>query len=336
MPFATAPSFHLPIIPEDAMTTERKNLKMFEDRFSKYLVAGLFADTTHVEVGTDLLPDTFRADVLLIPSEPLPQNLQGAGLFTRLTGDARCLVEAFSGSVPEERLEANLSKLRLALQRAYRDQQGIPFPHGVLWLIFNYWPQKALDSVFSTQGDVIEQGIRRWQGLPRETIYAVNTSEIELREDTLLFCLLGKGGQRRQAVITIVQQRLEPYHTLLYHFDRSFLVMSQTQQLQQLDPETLQDFQELHDAREEALRQLGRELGIEEGRELGIEEGRELGIEEGRELGIEEGEQRKAIEIAKNLLAQSIPLGIIAKATGLPLDQLVSLNTPEKTPKKKR
>jgi hypothetical protein len=294
------------------MTTEQKNLKMFEDRLSKYLVAGLFTDTTYVEVGSDLLPDTFRADVLLIPNEPLPLNIQGAGLLTRLTGDARCLVEAFSGSVTEERLEANLSKLRLALQRAYRDQLGLPFPHGVLWLVFNYWPQKALDSVFATQGELVEKGIRRWQGLPRETIYAVNTAEIELREDTLLFCLLGKGGQRKQAVINIVQQRLEPYHTLLYHFDRSFLIMSQTQQLQQLDPETLQDFKDLHDAREEALRQSG--------------------LERGREIGLEEGEQRKALQIARNLLAQSIPLDVIVKATGLSPDQIASLgNSKEKT-----
>jgi hypothetical protein len=292
------------------MNTEQKNLKMFEDRLSKYLVAGLFTDTTYVEVGTDLLPDTFRADVLLIPSEPLPPNIRGAGLFTRLTGDARCLVEAFSGSVTEERLEANLSKLRLALQRAYRDQLGIPFPHGVLWLIFNYWPQKALDSVFATQGELVEQGIRRWRGLTRETIYTVNTAEIELREDTLLFCLLGKGGQRKQAVINVVQQRIEPYHTLLYNFDRSFLVMTQTQQLQQLDPETLQDFQELHDAREEALRL------------------------EGREIGLEEGKLDKAREIARKMLAQSIPHNTIAALTGLSLDEIAALIPPPPTPPK--
>jgi len=149
----------------------------------------------------------------------------------------------------------------------------------------------------------------RWQGLPRETIYAVNTSELELREDTLLFCLLGKGGQRKQAVINIVQQRLEPYHTLLYNFDRSFLIMTQTQQLQQLDPETLQDFKDLHDAREEALRQ----SGLEKGREIGLEEGREIGLEEGRR------------EIAKNLLAQGIPHDVIVKATGLSYEQIASL-----------
>ncbi len=303
------------------MNHQKKTLSQFEDRLSKFLIAGLFADTTYVEVGTDLLPDTFRADVLLIPDKPLPPNFLGAGLLTRLTGDARCLVEAFSGSVPEKRLEANLSKLRLALQRAHDDQKGRPYPQGVLWLIFNYWPQKALDSVFAAQGELVESGIRRWQGLPRETVYAVNTSEIELREDTLLFCLLGKGGQRKQAVINIVQQRFEPYHTLLYNFDRSFLIMTQTQQLQQLDPETLQDFKDLHDAREEALRQSGlekgREIGLEEGREIGLE----IGLEEGREIGLEEGRR----EIAKNLLAQGIPHDVIVKATGLSYEQIASL-----------
>ena len=97
--------------------------------------------------------------------------------------------------------------------------------------------------------------------------------------------------------------------------------MSQTQQLQQLDPEALQDFKDLHDAREEALQQKGREIGLEEG----------------REIGLEEGQQRKAMEIAKNLLAQSIPLDVILKATGLSPDQLASLDhSKEKTTHKKK
>lgn len=100
--------------------------------------------------------------------------------------------------------------------------------------------------------------------------------------------------------------------------------MSQTHQIQQLDPETLQDLKDLRDTREEVLRQLGREIGIEEGREIGIEEGRDLGIEEARK------------EIAKNLLMQDISLDVIAKATGLSLEQLTSLRTSptHTTPKK--
>jgi hypothetical protein len=93
--------------------------------------------------------------------------------------------------------------------------------------------------------------------------------------------------------MNIVQQRIEPYHSLLYHFDRSFLIMNQTLQIQQLDPETLKDFQELHDAREQALKQLG--------------------IEEGRK------------QVAKNLLDQGIPHDVIAKATGLSPEQITAL-----------
>ncbi len=289
-------------------------MQQFEDRLSKFVVAALFEQHTHVEVGTDLLPDSFRADVLLIPQEPLPTTVPGAGLLSRLTGDARCLVESFSGQVHEVRLEANLSKLRLALQRAHQDKQGQPYPRGVLWLLFNYWPQKALEAVFSEPGEVIEPGLLCWHGLPRETIYVVNTSTLEFREDTLLFCLLGRGRQRQQAVLKIFEEHIEPYATLLNQFDDRFGKMARSQQLDQLDKDTLNDLQELKDTREEVLRS----LGLEEGRGIGLEEGREIGLEEGRE----EGERRRAMKIAKRLLASGMPPEQVASVTELSLKEV--------------
>ena len=283
---------------------EKNRLKQFEDRLSKYLVAGVFGEYALVEVGTDLLPDNFRADVLLIPYQPLPTTMQGVGLLTRLTGDARCLIEAFSGSVTEERLEANLSKLRLAIQRAYRDGLGLRYPKGVLWLIFNYWPETAIESVFCEQGEVVETGLRRWQGFRRETVYAINTAEIAVREETLLLCLLGKGRQRREAVIKIFADHIEPYATLLNTFDRSFF-MSQTQHPSQLTPEDLEDIRDLRDTREEVLRELGRK------------EGREIGLEEGLEKGLEMAAQR--------LLRHGLSLQDVAEMLSLPLSRIQEL-----------
>jgi hypothetical protein len=293
---------------------EKNKIKQFEDRLSKYLVAGVFGEYALVEVGTDLLPDNFRADVLLIPKQPLP-TIQGVGLLTRLTGDARCLIEAFSGSVTEERLEANLAKLRLAIQRSYRDGLGLRYPKGVLWLIFNYWPETAMDAVFCEKGEVVEAGLRRWQGFRRETVYAINTAEIEVREETLLLCLLGKGRQRREAVIKIFAEHIEPYTTLLNTFDRSFF-MSQTQHPQQLTPEDLEDLRDLRDTREEVLRELGRK----EGREIGLEEGREIGLEEGLEKGLEMAAQR--------LLQRGLSPQDVAEMLSLPLSRIQDLAKP--------
>ena len=287
-------------------------MRQFEDRLSKFLVAALYDQHTHVEIGTDLLPESFRADVLLIPQEPLPMNIPGAGLLSQLTGDARCLVEAFSGQVHEIRLEANLSKLRLALQRAHLDQRGHPYPRGVLWLLFNYWPRKALNAVFAQEGELVEPGILRWQGLPRETIYVVNTSKIEFREDTLLFCLLGMGRQRKLAVLKIFKEGIEPYMTLLNQFDDRFKQMAHSHQHSQLDSETLNDLIELRDTREEVLRSLGKEEGREEG----------------RKIGLEEGEMRKAKEIAGKLLATGMSAEQVASITELELKEVQSLLKP--------
>ena len=70
-------------------------MKQFEDRLGKYIIGTLFGDYTHVEIGTDLLPNTFYADILLIPDKPLPDDIPGVGFLTRLTQDARCLIEPF-------------------------------------------------------------------------------------------------------------------------------------------------------------------------------------------------------------------------------------------------
>ncbi|GHS99689.1 hypothetical protein AGMMS50276_23820 [Synergistales bacterium] len=45
------------------------------------------------------------------------------------------------------------------------------------------------------------------------------------------------------------------------------------------------------------------------------------GREEGMEKGLEEGK----LEVARNLLANSIPTDIIVKSTGLPLNQIQSM-----------
>jgi len=51
----------------------------------------------------------------------------------------------------------------------------------------------------------------------------------------------------------------------------------------------------------------------------------EKGIEIGRAEGKAEGENKKAIEIALNLLRQNLPLDVISSATGLPHDELCAL-----------
>ena len=60
---------------------------------------------------------------------------------------------------------------------------------------------------------------------------------------------------------------------------------------------------------------------IEEGFNKGIIQGMEKGIEK----GIEQGKNKKAIEIAKNLLSQKIDIKTISAATGLSLADIKAL-----------
>ena len=70
----------------------------------------------------------------------------------------------------------------------------------------------------------------------------------------------------------------------------------------------------------DALRE-GMEKGIQEGRQKGIKEGRQKGMQE----GIKEGIKQNGIQNARGMKAEGIPVGIIAKITGLTLDEIARL-----------
>lgn len=241
-------------------------MRQFEDRLGKFLCSALFSEwggDTVVQVGTDLLPHSFYADVLLIPNGPLPIDVPGAGLLTRYNQDKRCLIEPFSGSVQTERLEGTLTKLRLSLQLQHQDKLGSS-RLGALWIVVNYWPFQAMERVFVEEPDELEPGLLCWQYSPRETVYLVHANEIALREETLLFRLLGEGRQRKEAVTKLFSENIEPYITLLERFDLRFKAMTQSNTLQKLDYEELKNLIDLSDTRQEVLIERGRKLALEQ------------------------------------------------------------------------
>ena len=69
----------------------------------------------------------------------------------------------------------------------------------------------------------------------------------------------------------------------------------------------------------------GRAAGLEEGRAAGLEEGRAAGLEEGRAAGLAEGELSKAMEMARKMKADGLPIEVIAKYSGLTPEQVAQL-----------
>ena len=61
------------------------------------------------------------------------------------------------------------------------------------------------------------------------------------------------------------------------------------------------------------------------GIEKGIEKGKEEGRKEGKEEGRKEGEEKRNIEIAKNLLKLNFPVEAISQATGLTASEIENL-----------
>lgn len=64
--------------------------------------------------------------------------------------------------------------------------------------------------------------------------------------------------------------------------------------------------------------------------EFFLEKGFKQGIEEGRQEGVQEGEHKKALEMAKGLLAEGIPVHIIAKTSGLSEAEITALKQDNK------
>ena len=69
----------------------------------------------------------------------------------------------------------------------------------------------------------------------------------------------------------------------------------------------------------------GYEEGLFTGREEGISIGLATGREEGISIGLERGAYQKALETAKNLLAERLPPEIVARCTNLPLETVQEL-----------
>jgi len=61
-------------------------------------------------------------------------------------------------------------------------------------------------------------------------------------------------------------------------------------------------------------------------RDYEVSKGREEGREEGREQGREEGVHRKALEMAKEMLAEGEPLERIVKYTKLSIEEIQALD----------
>ena len=65
--------------------------------------------------------------------------------------------------------------------------------------------------------------------------------------------------------------------------------------------------------------------GLAKGRVIGRAEGLEEGLSKGREEGLVKGREERNLEVAINLLQLGTPCEIVAKATGLSVEEVLKL-----------
>jgi len=80
----------------------------------------------------------------------------------------------------------------------------------------------------------------------------------------------------------------------------------------------------LEQGRAEGLEQ-GRAEGLEQGRTEGLEQGRAEGLEQGRTEGLEQGRTEEKLTMAHRMKADGLPCEVIAKYTGLTVDEITKL-----------
>ena len=68
-----------------------------------------------------------------------------------------------------------------------------------------------------------------------------------------------------------------------------------------------------------------KETGLEEGLAKGLAKGRVIGRAEGLEEGLSKGHEERNLEVAINFLQLGTPCEIVAKATGLSLEEVTKL-----------
>ena len=68
-----------------------------------------------------------------------------------------------------------------------------------------------------------------------------------------------------------------------------------------------------------------KETGLEEGLAKGLAKGRVIGRAEGLEEGLVKGREERNLEVAINLLQLGTPCEIVAKATGLSVEEVTKL-----------
>lgn len=75
----------------------------------------------------------------------------------------------------------------------------------------------------------------------------------------------------------------------------------------------------------DTAKQEGLAEGMEKGMELGIEKGMKKGMEKGLEKGMKKGMNQKALDIARNMLADRVDINLIMKYSGLTQEQIEKL-----------
>ena len=82
----------------------------------------------------------------------------------------------------------------------------------------------------------------------------------------------------------------------------------------------------------EYAKETGLEEGLAKGRVIGRAEGLEEGLVKGRAEGLVKGREERNMEVAINLLQLGTPCEVVAKATGLSMEEVTKLKEKEQDP----
>jgi hypothetical protein len=235
-------------------------MQQFEDRLGKMLFSRVLAPYAAVEVGTELLPNSLKADVQADCPPDLPPALPGAGLLARLAVGRIALIEPFSAAPDRLRLRSAQAKLHLALYQALlKRPDASPVPRGCLLIVSPAETPAARLDVLDGPGTEIEPGLWKWH--EADPIYWIRSDLIARRPDTLIFRLLARKQRRFEAVREVYEAGVEPYRSITEEFQLRYREMESKGLLSHMSPEELAELKEIVAAQNRALERAGFERG---------------------------------------------------------------------------
>jgi hypothetical protein len=295
------------------------------DAFNKSLFRELLSPFGQVIPNMAVAGEERAIDIFFAPA---PETVLDPAELGRLAAmlDKPALLEPFRSQLSEAEVCNCLLKLFLVHTESYRqaEREGRSLASDNLprlWILAASVSERLIGAFGGQMHETWGEGFYFLPTRLRSAIVAI--AELPIIPETLWLRLLGRGRTQEDAIAELLllperDPRRNSALSLLVSWRISMEVM------EQVDSEERRILMALTQAYQEWEQQTKRQ-GREEGLQQGLQQGLEQGLEQGLGQGLQQGWQEAQMAIAQRLLGEGMTIEVIARVTGLSIEQIEQL-----------